>query len=238
MSQGTMHYNPSVQHQVDFANAFRACGFDVTTSQNEQADTHVIYGPHYCLGHLRKHPRVLYIDRAWWGHDDTQPGDGHVSIGWMQPDGSRKFASGDVPRETPEMEPWKAREDSCLILADYMQKTSDIALSAVSRFRHVNVRLHPANDTERHTVRLQDAIRLHDVAIGHAGTSIFESIRMGVPTICTDPRNPCAPVCSRNVDDELYRGSRDAWLRDMSYKQFSLAEIADGTAWNLLRDIQ
>jgi len=171
------------------------------------------------------------IDRAWWNDPDC------VSIGWLQPDGTRKFATGDAPRPKPEMEPWKTRADSCLVLADYNQDVGEIAVQAAARFTTVDVRLHPANIQQR-TTALKSAVRLRDVAIGHAGTGIFEAIIQGVPTICTDPKNECAPVCSRSVEDDLYRGDRDEWLHEMSYKQFSLAEIADGTAWDLLKDIQ
>jgi hypothetical protein len=228
-----IHYNPNLAHQIDHANAFKACGFDaVPTAYGQPADVHVISGNWFAYNAWKHHPRVLMIDRAWWGDPDC------VSIGWLQSDGSRKFAQGSAPRPKPDMEQWKKREDSCLIVADYGQDVSDIAYRASRRFTTVNVRLHPADSTERRVVALEHAIRLHDVVIGHAGTAIFEAVIQGVPTICTDPLNECAPVCSSSVDEPLFRGDREQWLHDMSYKQFTLAEIADGTAWNLLKDIQ
>lgn len=224
-----IHYNPALSHQCDHAKAFEACGFEATTDPRAEADIHVISGPHYAKAHWLNHPRVLEIDRAWWGDPDS------ISIGWLQPDGTRKFANGDVSRETPIMEPWKTREDSCLILADYGQDPSEIEHAARMQFTSVRTRLHPADSRERYITTLETMLRLHDVAIGHAGTSIFEAIKMGVPVICTDPKNECMPVCSGLIDAPLYRGDRKQWLHEMSYKQFSLAEISSGLAWELLK---
>lgn len=228
---GVIHYNPALPHQVDHAKAFQACGFDITPCPDGDADIHVISGPWFAYRKWLGHPRVLMIDRAWW--DDPNS----VSIGWLQPDGTRKFAKGDAPRRHPVMRPWKTREDSCLLMADYGQDVSDIELEAVSRFTTVQVRRHPA-ESSPHQVGLSAALGLRDVAIGHSGTGVFEAIRLGVPTICTDPNNECMPVCVPSVQDELYRGDRNMWMHEMAYKQFTLEEIADGTAWSLLKDVE
>jgi len=224
--QGLIHYNIALAHQVDHAQAFLSCGFDAVPSPLGDADVHVISGPHYAKRYWLNHPRVLEIDRAWWGDPDC------ISIGWRQPDGTRKFASGDAPRNKPEMQPWTQGEDSCLILADYGQDTADIEQQARQRFSAVQTRPHPAD--KRSETTLEAAIRAHDVVIGTTGTAIFKAIQMGVPTICLDEKNECWPACS-SMDTPLYRGDRTQWLHEMSYKQFNLAEI--GVAWELLRDI-
>lgn len=229
--QGLIHYNCNLQHQIDHAQAFRACGFDSTPSPYvEMPGVHVISGPYFAYDKWKNHPQTLMIDRAWWGDPDC------VSIGWLQPDGTRKFATGTDPRAIPEIEPWRTGESSVLILADYDQDTTAIKVFAQERFETVTIRRHPAEHPSM--VPLTEALMHTDVCIGHSGSALFDAIRMGVPTICTDPLNECIPACSSWVNGKLYRGSRDAWLHDMSYKQFSLAEIADGTAWRLLKDIQ
>lgn len=238
MSHGLCHYNPALSHQVDHARAFEACGFDsVATSCGQPADVHVISGPHFAYNMWKHHDRVLMIDRAWWGDGDDDP---KVSIGWLQRDGSRKFASGDAPRPKPVMAEWKQPwptfgEIQCLVLADYGQDVSEIVEQASKRFNTVSVREHP--DDQKHIATLQEAIGWHDVVIGSKGSAIFESIRLGVPVICTEPTNACMPVCA-GMDGELFRGDRSDWLHSMSYKQFSIAEIADGTVWELLKDVQ
>ena len=239
--KGVIHYNPYISHQVDFAKAFSNCGFKATTCRFEQADIHVIYGPHYCLHTWQYHPRVLYIDRAWWGHDQTKPGDGFASIGWLQPDGTRKFASGTADRPKPAMHSWKKQwtmgEIRCMVLADYGQDVSETVRKASERFPSVRTRVHPADSTDVRVVTLEMDVQFADVVIGHSGTGIFEALKFGTPVICTDTDNPCMPVCS-SMDEPLYRGDREAWLHDMSYKQWSLDEIASGEAWEHLKDIQ
>ena len=229
-----MHYNPHLQHQIDHANAFRDCGFDVTPDPYKPADVHVVSGPWFALRYWREHKHVLVLDRSWWGDP------GSVSLGWLNVDGTRRFARGDAPRFKPEMLPWKThrREDSCLILCDYGQDVSEIEYYAKKRFTTVRKRLHPADNDDRHVIRLEADLMLSDCAIGTSGTSLFDAIALGVPSICLDPKNEVAPVCANSVDDDLYRSSRDCWLHDMSYKVFTLKEIHDGTAWNLLKDIQ
>lgn len=227
-----IHYNPAMSHQVDHAEAFMKCGFGATSGRDCEADIHVVSGNWYAYNQWRDHPRCLMIDRAWWGDPH------HVSIGWTVPGSKkRKFASGTKPRQKPEYEPWKTRESSALVLADYGQDVTAIVAQAYKRFAFVEVRKHPANET-RPQAPLEHAIRLRDVVICSSGTAGFEAIMQGKPVICLDPDSELMPVCVGDMDAELYRGDRDEWLHDMSYKQFSLAEIADGTAWNLLKDIK
>jgi len=226
---GLMHYNLNMPHQCDHANAFKSAGFDTTPSPYVEAhDFHVISGPHFAFEQW-KHSTPLMIDRAWWGDPDC------VAIFWLMPDGSRKYATGTAPRPKPELQPLQPGEDSCLILADYGQDVSDIAMQARQRYGVVNIRKHPANGVG--PVRLGAQIAAHDICIGSKGTSMFEAIKQGKPTVCLDDQNACAPVCSPSVDAPLNRGDRSEWMHEMSYKQFSLDEIADGTAWENLKDV-
>jgi hypothetical protein len=229
--QGVMYYNPKRLHQVDHARAFESCGFKASIGLiKPEPEVCVISGPYYMYDAMKHHPRTLMIDRAWWGDPE------YISIGWLQEDGSRTFATGEAPRPKPEYEAWKTREVSCIILADYRQDISEIATQASSRFASVQIRRHPAEGVA-HQGKLTDWLRLRDVCICTSGTAGFEAIRLGVPTICLDPDNPIAPVCSNSIDAELYRGDRSDWLHQMSYKQWSLAEIASGQAWEHLQCI-
>lgn len=231
--QGVMHYNATLQHQVLHAVAFAASGFDTTTDPSYPAHTHVISGPHYAYQQQKRHSRVLMLDRAWWGDPDC------VSLGWLQHDGTRRFATGDAPRPKPELEPWKTRECTAIILVDYGQdpeRIEQIRSDAAQRFTSVKVRWHPASVKNKHPIALDYDLRLADVAIATSGTSVFHALRLGLPSICLDPKNVCAPVCSASIDAELIRPDRSQWLHEMSYKQFNMAEIAAGTAWKLLKD--
>ena len=172
--------------------------------------------------------KVLMIDRAWWGDPDC------VSIGWLQPDGTRKFASGEARRDKPEMYDWKPtwsipslKEIRCIVLADYGQDVTETVRQASKRFPSVQVRLHPADCKEPRPLTLEDDVKWADVIVGHSSSALFEAIRYGTPVICTDPNNPVMPV-SAAMHETLYRGDRTRWLHQMSYKQFSLSEICSG----------
>ena len=232
-TQGLMHYNPNLSHQVDHAHAFQSSGFDITSSAFGDSHTHVISGPYFAYDQWVGHPRVLMIDRAWYGDPHN------VALAWLNPDGTKRYASGTQPRPGPSYLPWKTREQSALILAGYQEDVTDLADRVRKRFPYVRVRKHPA---ERRAMphdsvfSLTSELALSDVCVGGNTTALFESIRMGVPVICTDPRNECMPVCVPNLDDELYRGDISEWMHGMMYKQFSLHEIETGEAWEILND--
>jgi len=227
--QGLIHYNPHRKNQVDQAQAWLASGFAATPKRTGAADVHVVSGPWFAYETWRGHSRTLMVDRAYWGNPE------YVSIGWLNPDGTRRFAKGTAPRPKPEYEAWRTREWSCLVLADYDQDVTDIAYEAGKRFGFVEVRKHPAN--EPNCVDLASAIRLRDVIVCGKGTAGFQAIMQGKPVICLDPKSEIMPVACPTMTGELYRGDRDEWLHDMSYKQWSLAEIASGTAWQHLKDV-
>ena len=117
-----------------------------------------------------------------------------------------------------------------------MTDVTEKVTQATSRFCSVQIRQHPA-DTTQLRVKLETAIRLRDVIIGGKGSGVFEAIIQGKPVIC-HPDNDCADVCTSDISAPLYRGDRDKWIHEMSYKQWSLAEIASGEAWSSLKDVQ
>ena len=234
------HCHPRSPNQIEIAVAFKACGFKITTSQHEQADIHVISGPNFAYDIYLGCPNVLMVDRACWGDGDKDQ-DKKVSIGWLQADGTRKYATGEAPRLKPAMKPWKTQEQSCLLLPDYSMNNTmgdrtieNVRLEAEARFGNASVRLHPGTD-RRVRRSLRDHISDYDVVVGGRGTATFDAIILGVPVIC-HPCNVCAPVAVTDMTAPLFRGDRTQWLHDISYAQFSLAEIASGEAWDLLKD--
>jgi hypothetical protein len=75
--------------------------------------------------------------------------------------------------------------------------------------------------------------------VTYNSVAAVEAIMRGVPAICLGP-NAAAVVsstdlreieCPKFPDDDL----RDAWLRHLSYSQFSFIEMSDGSAWRILR---
>lgn len=67
-----------------------------------------------------------------------------------------------------------------------------------------------------------------------------EAIMQGKPAICLGP-NAAASISSTSLADiENPRipsyDEREAWLRHLSYSQFTFSEMSDGTAWRILNE--
>ena len=76
--------------------------------------------------------------------------------------------------------------------------------------------------------------------VTYNSVAAVEAVMQGVPAICLGP-NAAATVCSTDLaeienpkfpDDDL----REAWLRHLSYSQFTFTEMSDGTAWRILNE--
>lgn len=215
-----MHYNPGLKHQVRHAAAFKMAGVKITTCRTEPADVHIVSGPHYALDAWRNHDRVLWLDRAFWGDPEC------ITLGWLLPDGGRRFARGDAPRPKPELLPWKERASTALILADHMQDTKPLEKLAAEHFDYVKVRRHPADEPRQDS--LESAMMLSDVVIGCTSTALVKAVILGRPAICYDLTNPVAPMAS--CFGKIRRPEREGWLHDLSWMQFNHDEIASGFA--------
>lgn len=234
-----IHYNPRLQHQVDHARALSRAGFQATSLINVGAYVHAISGPWYAYDKWKGHPRTLMIDRAFWGDPE------YVSIGWLEPDGSRTFAKGEAPRPKPEFQvngwkqPWGVGgkdELSCLVLADFNQDIEGIVGEAREHYVQVEVRRHPADQVKGtfDSIPLDLQVTWYDCVIATSGTAAFTALQKGVPVICLDARNPLAPVCASKIGGKLYRGGTEKWLHDLSYAQWRVDELPE--AWELLKE--
>jgi hypothetical protein len=74
--------------------------------------------------------------------------------------------------------------------------------------------------------------------ITYNSVAAVEAVMLGKPAICLGP-NAASVVASTDLaevenpkfptDDE-----REAWLRHLSYSQFTFMEMSNGTAWHIL----
>ena len=215
-----MHYNPGLPHQVRHAEAFKAVGVEVTPAPCGDADVHIVSGPHFALARWLNHPNVIFLDRAFYGDPE------YVSMGWMNPDGSRTFATGDTPRPKPEPKPWKKwmpGECRALVLPDYQQDATALIELARERYNFVTLRRHPAELKPAET--LAEQLEAHHVAIGHSSTALFDAVIAGLPVICTDPLNVVAEVSQTNTEGVLRRPDRTDWLHRVSWMQWNHEEF-------------
>lgn len=96
--------------------------------------------------------------------------------------------------------------------------------------------------TERMTENTMAEALADDVhcLITYNSVSAVEAVMLGKPAICLGPN--AASVVSNTalsqVENLMYptEDQLEAWLRHLSYSQFTFAEITDGTAWRILND--
>lgn len=74
--------------------------------------------------------------------------------------------------------------------------------------------------------------------VTYNSVAAVEAVMLGKPAITLGP-NAAGVVCSRSVTEiETPRiptyDERDAWLRHLSYSQFTFDEMSNGTAWRIL----
>ena len=168
-----IHANPRLPHQRQWAGGLKAAfsinGYEseITDDPQKKADIHVVLGPHYAKRyHL--HHRTILLDRCYYRGDPE-----HVSLGWMNPDGSRTFTKGEG-RPPPKVKPQKTGSKT-LFLADWRgpKEAAD------------TIRYHPAEHNA--TESLQEAISRHSVAIGYGTTALVEAALKGLGIVCRDP---------------------------------------------------
>jgi len=77
--------------------------------------------------------------------------------------------------------------------------------------------------------------------ITYNSVAAVEAVMLGKPAICLGP-NAAAVVSSTDlsqVENPKFpiEDEREAWLRHLSYSQFTFSEMSDGTAWRILNEV-
>lgn len=166
-----IHINPSLAHQIQHGHVLLA-GFKrhgvkahVTHNPQEQADVHIVSGPHFAKRYWLGHPNTILLDHCYYRGNPE-----HVSLGWMNKQGGRDFVEG-TGRTPPEIQD-NATGDRSIFLTDYegpIEKADTI-------------RLHPA--TQQYPQSLLDSIREHRYAIGYDTTALVTAALEGLSITC------------------------------------------------------
>ena len=108
--------------------------------------------------------------------------------------------------------------------------------------RPIEIRLKRTRDERMRTDTMESALA-DDVhcLITYNSVAAVEAVMLGRPAICLGP-NAAGVVCSQTLSDvESPRvpteDEREAWLRHLSYSQFTFTEMSDGTAWRILNQL-
>ena len=108
--------------------------------------------------------------------------------------------------------------------------------------RPIEIRLKRTRDERMRTDTMESALA-DDVhcLVTYNSVAAVEAVMLGRPAICLGP-NAAGVVCSQtlsNIESPHVptEDEREAWLRHLSYSQFTFAEMADGTAWRILNQL-
>lgn len=119
--------------------------------------------------------------------------------------------------------------------ADWLEKTI-ASLSCVTD-RPVIVRRKPApGETD---VPLAKALKTAHALVTHSSNVAIEAAVLGTPVFvaATSAAAPVGLTDLTQIERPVYP-DRDAWLAHLAYNQFSFEEIADGTAWTMLLELE
>lgn len=70
-----------------------------------------------------------------------------------------------------------------------------------------------------------------DTVVTWCSTTAVEAVLEGIPTVAYSDYSISQDVCSRTIDEPLWKGDRTDWCHQLGYRQWKLGELADGTAW-------
>jgi len=201
---------------------------------------------HYLVlerGHL--HPRRTYTAMSWDGlgrrgrYPKAPNGDrwNNLFAGYMKSwksGGSHVVIFGQV------------LGDASLVGVDFHAWVSDAVCSARVYGLPVIFRPHPRSaglgdnwrpdGCEVSACSLESDLDRAAVAITYNSTSGVEAVLAGVPTVCCDPGAMAWPVAGHDIGKTI-TPYRTEWAHDLAYTNWTLDEIADGTAWAAERTV-
>lgn len=209
----TFHCNSSQPHQVEHGiwleKGLKKHGLnlDITHNITQEADIHIVSGPHYAKQYWINHPRVILLDRSYYNQVKSKwVSEDWVSLGWMNKNGGRDFKAGSG-RKSPEPKTGKAGRGS-IFLADYNGPVEQAD----------TIRLHPQR--EHNPEPLHDALHRHARAIGYNTTALVTAGLEGLEVVC------------KSKESIMYQPN---WLELLPYADWKYSEIESGELWQHLQ---
>lgn len=123
------------------------------------------------------------------------------------------------------------------------QQWIDQTVAEIKRYtdRPIEVRI-KRNREERLREDTMEQCMANDVhcLVTYNSVAAVEALMLGKPAITLGP-NAAGVLCSHNLSEIEHPriptlDERDAWLRHLSYSQFTFTEMANGTAWHILNE--
>ncbi len=174
----------------------------------------------------------------------------NTSISWNDSHGRSTWAPKYCPSDRwdmlgIELQPWRVGGYDAVILGqkngdyvlpkNYLDRLPEWVRSASVAHDSARLRQHPIVQQYTGPVKpLADDLAGAKCAITWNSTASVETVIAGIPTVCLDRYAITWPVTSHSIVAPLYRGEREQWAYDLAYRQYTLSELRDGTAWEYI----
>lgn len=83
---------------------------------------------------------------------------------------------------------------------------------------------------------LRDALAGASFVVTWNSNTGVDAVLAGVPAVTMDEGAMAWPITSHSIDAPLVTPDRSQWFRDMAWRQWTLSEFEDGSAWEVVRE--
>jgi hypothetical protein len=90
---------------------------------------------------------------------------------------------------------------------------------------------------EQSTKSLEDDLAGSSRVVVYNSTTAVEAVLAGVPTVIMDVGSVAYPMASHDLSAPLVRPDRTEWCHDIAWRQWTLDELENGTAWNYIKPL-
>jgi len=184
-----------------------------------------------------------------------------TSMGFNGLNGRADFVVKNMPADRFDnhwkLEPWKTGGDYILLIGQVLGDASvkhinfkKWALEAAEKIKEhydlpLRFRPHPVEVKRSSEYKIPgtiQSIRSLDLDLKEAAAVVtfnsntgVESVLAGVPTVAVDKGSMVYNQASNKIEDPWVYNDRKQWACDLAYKQWNLAEIQSGLAWEHLK---
>jgi hypothetical protein len=187
----------------------------------------------------------FYIDHAYFdrGHGNSY----RMTRNRYEAGNVRKVGDDRLIRLNLDIQPWRKNGRSIIVCppteyfaaahncADWLETT--LAALRLETDRPVVVREKPKPGES--SVPLPQALQDAHALVTHSSNVAIEAACLGTP-VFVSPASAAAPIGQTDIGliETPRYPKRDPWLAHLAYSQYSMTEMRDGTAWNLLKYLE
>jgi hypothetical protein len=187
----------------------------------------------------------FYVDHAYFdrGHGKSY----RITRNRYEAGAVRKVNDDRLKRLSLDIQPWRKKGRSIVVCppteyfiaahdcADWLEKT--LATLRLETDRPIIVREKPKAGEA--FVPLAKALRNAHALVTHSSNVAIEAACLGTPVFVSST-SAAAPIGQTDIGliETPRYPERDAWLAHLAYSQYSIGEIRDGTAWNIIKYLE